>query len=148
MRFEIRQRARPKVRIALDSHDTMGLGHLRRNQLIARVLAEAPVEAEILMIAGVHEGAAFSMPPCVDRLTLPAYRKDQGGSYAPRSLRQETAALTALRAWVIDSAMRSSHCSGARVSATTPRMASASPSHWAGSPSWRCGCNASSPARR
>ncbi|WP_211335092.1 glycosyltransferase family protein [Thiocapsa rosea] len=95
------------ARIALYSHDTMGLGHLRRNQLIAQTLAASSLDASILTIAGVHEAGLFAMPPGVDRLTLPAYRKDQGGGYAPRSLRLGTAALTALRAQVMGAALES-----------------------------------------
>lgn len=95
------------ARIALYSHDTMGLGHLRRNQLIAQSLAASSLNASILTIAGVHEAGVFAMPPGVDRLTLPAYRKDHGGDYSPRSLRLETAALTALRAQVMGAALES-----------------------------------------
>ncbi|WP_296807400.1 glycosyltransferase [Thiocapsa sp.] len=95
------------ARIALYSHDTMGLGHLRRNQLIAQSLAASSLNPGILTIAGVHEAGLFAMPPGVDRLTLPAYRKDHGGGYAPRSLRLGTEALTALRARVMGAALES-----------------------------------------
>ena len=93
------------ARIALYSHDTMGLGHLRRNQLIAQTLAASSLNASILTIAGVHEAGVFALPPGVDRLTLPAYRKDHGGGYASRSLRLGTTALTALRAQVMGAAL-------------------------------------------
>jgi len=53
-------------RVALYSHDTMGLGHLRRNLLIARTLADSPWPMSILMIAGAREASAFALPPGVD----------------------------------------------------------------------------------
>jgi predicted glycosyltransferase len=95
------------ARVALYSHDTMGLGHLRRNQLIAQTLAASSLNASILTIAGVHEAGLFAMPKGVDGLTLPAYSKDHRGGYAPRSLRLGTAALTALRAQVMGAALES-----------------------------------------
>src|SRR5713226_4976810 len=53
-------------RIALYSNDAMGLGHVRRNLLIAQALAGSPVEAAILMMAGTRQASTFTMPPGVD----------------------------------------------------------------------------------
>jgi predicted glycosyltransferase len=93
-------------KIALYSHDTMGLGHVRRNLLIAQSLAGSVLRASILIIAGVHEAGGFVMPRGGDCLTLPAYRKDRNGEYAPRSLPMETTALAALRSQVIGAALK------------------------------------------
>ena len=93
-------------RIALYSHDTMGLGHIRRNLLIAEALARSSLKASTLIIAGVHEAGAFLMPRGGDCLTLPAYRKDRNGDYAPRSLPMETTALATLRSQVIGAALK------------------------------------------
>lgn len=93
------------MKIVLYSHDTMGLGHIRRNQLIARALAESPLAAKVLLIAGIHEAGAFRIPKGVDCLTLPAYRKDKNGNYSPRSLFVETNALANLRSQVIGTAL-------------------------------------------
>ncbi|MFO8003216.1 glycosyltransferase family protein [Roseovarius sp.] len=94
-------------KIALYSHDTMGLGHVRRNLLIAQALADSPLNASTLLIAGVREAGAFVMPRGGDCLTLPAYRKERNGEYAPRSLPMETTALAALRSQVIGAALNS-----------------------------------------
>ena len=72
------------LRIALYSHDTMGLGHARRNGLIARALASAPLGAEVLLITGAREAGTFPLPPGVDCVTLPAYRKGRDGHYTAR----------------------------------------------------------------
>jgi predicted glycosyltransferase len=72
-------------RIALYSHDTMGIGHLRRNLLIAQVLAGPPGSATILLIAGAREAGAFALPSGVDCLTLPALYKTATGRYESRA---------------------------------------------------------------
>ena len=66
-------------RVALYSHDTMGIGHMRRNLLIAQALAHGPQPVSILMVAGAREVSAFGLPPGVDCLTLPSLFKDDKG---------------------------------------------------------------------
>lgn len=100
----IRTSCAPKI--ALYSHDTMGLGHVRRNLLIAQTLAGGPLQAKVLLIAGVHEAGGFAMPRGVDCLTLPAYRKSRGGKYSARSLAVETGVLRNLRSETIDAALK------------------------------------------
>src|SRR5947208_17194424 len=51
------------VRVALYSHDTVGLGHIRRNLLIAPTLAASDVQHVILMIAGRRKAALLMIPP-------------------------------------------------------------------------------------
>ena len=55
--------SRPNLRVALYSHDTMGLGHLRRNLVIASALADSGLNATSLLITGAHEANFFSLPP-------------------------------------------------------------------------------------
>lgn len=88
-------------RIVLYSHDTMGLGHMRRNLLIAQALSRAPLQATVLMIAGARRATAFALPPSVDTLCLPALHKDQDGQYASRRLNMSLQKLIALRASTI-----------------------------------------------
>ncbi len=68
-----------KLRVALYSHDTMGLGHMRRNLLIAQTLMNCPSPPVILMIAGAREAGALPLPAGVDCLTLPSLGKDIEG---------------------------------------------------------------------
>ena len=63
-------------RIALYSHDAVGLGHRRRNLLIAQTLAYSPLQPVTLMITEVGEASTSVKPPGVDWLVLPALRKD------------------------------------------------------------------------
>jgi predicted glycosyltransferase len=96
---------RRRLRVALYSHDTMGLGHLRRNLLIAETLSKSPLEATCLLITGAHEANFFELPRGVDCLTLPRLRKDLTGDYSPGHLAISTDALTQLRARAINSAL-------------------------------------------
>jgi predicted glycosyltransferase len=95
-----------RLRVALYSHDTMGLGHIRRNLLIAQALAGSPLQPAILLIAGTREAAAFSLPPGADCVTLPALHKGTDGGYQPRCLDVTLEALVALRARTIAAALQ------------------------------------------
>lgn len=88
------------ARIALYSHDTMGLGHMRRNLLIARTLVSSCRRATVLLIAGAREVSAFAMPAGVDCVTLPAWRKEHN-QYRPRSLDVTTDELLRLRSEIL-----------------------------------------------
>ncbi|WP_228035460.1 glycosyltransferase family protein [Oculatella sp. LEGE 06141] len=90
-----------KWRIALYSHDTMGLGHKRRNLLIAQALGYSTLPADILMISGMNDASNGSMPPGVDYLTLPALYKGIDGQYQPRRWDISLKEIIALRSQVI-----------------------------------------------
>lgn len=92
-------------RIALYSHDTMGLGHMRRNLLIAQALSRPPLKATVLMIAGARRAAAFALPPSVDCLCLPALHKGADGQYSSRRLNMSLNKLINLRANTIKVAL-------------------------------------------
>lgn len=94
-----------KIRIAMYSHDTMGLGHMRRNLLIAHVLAHSHLKPVILMINGSYEMNYFSMPPGIDCLNLPALYKEMDGNYKSRRLDITLHELITLRSNVIRSVL-------------------------------------------
>lgn len=96
-----------RPRVVLYSHDTMGIGHMRRNLLIAQTLAAPPVSATVLLIAGAREAAAFVLPPNVDCLTVPSLSKSSAGRYQSRSLSLSLRELCALRSRTIASAAQS-----------------------------------------
>jgi predicted glycosyltransferase len=93
-------------RVALYSHDALGLGHMRRNLAIAEVLARTGSHP-VLLIAGAREATAFPMPPGVDCVALPALRKRSNGHYAPRSLDVPLEGLIGLRSRTIRAALDS-----------------------------------------
>jgi predicted glycosyltransferase len=96
--------SRPR-RIVLYSHDTQGLGHMRRNLMIAKALLKRDPQPAILMIGGAREMGKLRLPPGVDCLTLPALGKRSDGQYHPRWLPVSLRRLIALRAATIQSAI-------------------------------------------
>jgi predicted glycosyltransferase len=100
-------RLAPATRIVLYSHDTMGLGHVRRNLAIAGGVAEADFNASMLLVCGAHEAGALAMPRGVDCLSLPGLRKELTGQYDARSLAVSLRDLVDLRARTIDSVLAS-----------------------------------------
>jgi predicted glycosyltransferase len=91
-------------RIALYSHDALGLGHLRRNLAIAGALAGMGRHHATLLVTGAREAGVFPMPPGTDCLALPALTKS-GGDYRPRSIGMELDHLVELRTNAITSAL-------------------------------------------
>lgn len=73
-----------KPRVAFYSHDTMGMGHLRRNMLIASSLAAGPIQADTLLIAGTREAGFFAEQAGLDCVTLPALHKNSAGNYSAK----------------------------------------------------------------
>ncbi|MDX1740250.1 MAG: hypothetical protein R3178_03115 [Rhodothermales bacterium] len=73
------------LRIALYSHDTCGLGHFRRNLLIARAL-RASLNANVLLVSGIREAGSFPVEEGIDTLHLPALAKAGNLKYRPRRL--------------------------------------------------------------
>ena len=84
-------------RVALYSHDTMGLGHMRRNLLLAQALKRSPLRAVVLMIAGAREATLLTSAAGVDCVALPSLRKDGDGHYHPRHLEIPLQELLVLR---------------------------------------------------
>jgi predicted glycosyltransferase len=85
----------------------MGLGHVRRQLLIARALSGLTPAPSILMICCAREAAAFSFPPGLDCVTLPAIGKSALGEYRCRRLELALSELVRLRAQTIRAAMES-----------------------------------------
>lgn len=94
-----------KPRIALYSHDALGMGHMRRNALIAQTLAGSQSGAIVLLISGAKEMNAMALAPGIDCVTLPALMKDGAGEYRPRNLDIPRGELTTLRAKTIAAAL-------------------------------------------
>ncbi len=68
-------------RILLYSHDTFGLGHLRRNCKIANALAAALPEARILIATGSPKAGSFALDDRIELVRLPGIYKVTDGSY-------------------------------------------------------------------
>ncbi len=97
--------AASRPRVAFYSHDTMGMGHLRRNLLIASSLAGSSVQAEALLIAGAREAAFFAEQAGLDCITLPSLSKNIEGRYSGKHFSWSLSEMTELRSRVIASAL-------------------------------------------
>ncbi|NNE04972.1 MAG: hypothetical protein HKO64_00995 [Xanthomonadales bacterium] len=85
----------------LYSHDSWGLGHLRRSLSIAEAIAEYFSESNVLVVTGSPCATQFELPDRCDVLKLPAVSKDLGGEYIPRTLAGGLAETIELRSRLI-----------------------------------------------
>ena len=97
------------LRVVLYSHDSLGLGHLRRNLALAHALAQdlpalSGRDVAGLLVRGLTPGVDLPLPPGFDWLTLPGVAKGPGG-YEPRHLGTGTADLLALRSALLETAL-------------------------------------------
>ena len=94
-----------RYRIALYSHDTMGIEYTRRSLQIAQILADSSLQVDILIISGLWEASTLPLPPNVDILTLPALRNPAERRYQSRSLNISLSDITELRSQLIQVAI-------------------------------------------
>src|ERR1051325_4536505 len=73
-------------RILLYSHDTFGLGNIRRTLLLAQELIEQHPTAAILLITGSQMIHSFRIPEGVDYIKLPCLDRIDAERYEPRFL--------------------------------------------------------------
>ncbi len=92
-------------RVALYSHDTQGLGHTRRNIVIAAALVAARPATDVLLLTGAPEATVLPLPPSTEVVTLPTLRKHHDGRYSPRVLSGSLADLLRMRARLVEAAL-------------------------------------------
>ncbi|XDB00295.1 glycosyltransferase [Sulfitobacter sp. LCG007] len=92
-------------RIVLYSHDTFGLGHLRRSRAIASALTAAHPSASAIILTGSPMAGRFTFPERVDHVRLPGVTKLPDGSYVSQTLGLDIDEITALRAGLIQTAV-------------------------------------------
>jgi predicted glycosyltransferase len=93
----------PKV--LLYSHDTFGLGNIRRTLLLAESLADAYPEASLLIVTGSPMIHAFRIPPRTDYIKLPCVTRPAADCYAPAYLDSHGAEVAEIRAGVLERAI-------------------------------------------
>jgi predicted glycosyltransferase len=84
----------------------MGLGHMRRNMLLAEELRKSPGAPTVLLITGSRLAAKFELSPGIDVVTLPGLHKDRDAHYTARSLDLSLHALLAMRSAAISATIR------------------------------------------
>ncbi|NOT30974.1 MAG: hypothetical protein HOP15_11050 [Planctomycetes bacterium] len=100
--------SRPSAqRFLVYSHDSWGLGHLRRSLTLAAGLVETFPAAEVLLLTGSPCATLFPTPPRVGLVKIPSVSKSASGEYVPRSLAGTIADTLQLRRNLILEAYRS-----------------------------------------
>jgi predicted glycosyltransferase len=90
-------------RVVLYSHDTFGLGHLRRSRALASALTHSGVATSAIILTGSPVAGRFTFPEAVDHVRLPGVKKLGDGSYVSQASGMDIDATTALRAGLIQS---------------------------------------------
>jgi predicted glycosyltransferase len=94
-------------RIALFTHDTLGLGHVRRCLHIIQALAERAPQAAILLITGSSALRAFeALPRNADYVKIPTIAKTGSGGPWPPHLPIGLAEISVLRSQLIQQTIR------------------------------------------
>lgn len=83
------------------SHDTMGLGHLRRCRTIAHALVEADKDLSVLILSGSPIIGSFDFKARVDFVRIPGVIKLRDGDYTSLNLHIDIAQTLAIRASII-----------------------------------------------
>ena len=86
MRHPRRVAARPGARVLIYSHDTFGLGHLRRSRAIANALVEEWPGASVLILSGSPLIGSFEFGKGVDYIRVPGVTKLPDGNYTSLNL--------------------------------------------------------------
>ena len=88
-------------RILIYSHDTFGLGHLRRCRAIAHALVERYKQLSVLILSGSPIIGSFDFRTRVDFVRVPGVIKLRNGEYTPLNLHLDIEQTLALRASII-----------------------------------------------
>ena len=96
-----RPRRRSHARVLMYSHDTMGLGHLRRCRTLAHSLVDADPGLSVLILSGSPIIGSFDFRSRVDFVRIPGVIKLRNGDYTSQSLHLDIEETVALRAAII-----------------------------------------------
>jgi predicted glycosyltransferase len=92
---------RDHKRILIYSHDTFGLGHLRRCRAIAHSLVEADSALSVLILSGSPIIGSFDFRSRVDFVRIPGVIKLRNGEYVSLSLHIDIEETLAMRSSII-----------------------------------------------
>ena len=96
-----RRMLRSDRRVLIYSHDTMGLGHLRRCRAIAHAMVEADKDLSVLILSGSPIIGSFDFKARVDFVRIPGVIKLRNGEYTSLNLHIDIAQTLSIRASII-----------------------------------------------
>ena len=88
-------------RVLVYSHDSFGLGHLRRCREIAHALVRSHADLSVLLLSGSPIIGSFGFRSRVDFVRIPGVIKTRNGEYSSQSLHLQVEETLALRASII-----------------------------------------------
>ena len=89
------------ARVLIYSHDTFGLGHLRRCRAIAHALVEHDKEVSVLILSGSPIIGSFDFRARVDFVRVPGVIKLRNGDYTPLNLHIDVEQTLQMRSSII-----------------------------------------------
>jgi predicted glycosyltransferase len=87
--------AAPKI--LFYSHDTFGLGNIRRTLLLSQTLAEEYPRAAMLVVTGSPMIQAFRIPANMDYIKLPCLDRTEADCYKPKFLAAQSSEVDRMR---------------------------------------------------
>ncbi|WP_199086657.1 glycosyltransferase [Bosea sp. ASV33] len=88
-------------RVLIYSHDTFGLGHIRRCRAIANALIASFPHISVIIVSGSSVISSFQFGDGVDYVRIPGVEKQSDGSYEPHHLNLDLGDTIRLRADII-----------------------------------------------
>jgi predicted glycosyltransferase len=88
-------------RVLIYSHDTFGLGHIRRCRAIANALIASFPHISVIIVSGSSVISSFQFGDGVDYVRIPGVEKQSDGSYEPHHLNLDLDDTIRLRAEII-----------------------------------------------
>lgn len=95
------------MRYLFYSHDSYGLGHIRRTLLIAGTLLARDRDGVGLVVSGSARAHHFEFPPRCEYLKIPSVTKNSRGRYVARTIDLDLEQIVSLREALIKRAARS-----------------------------------------
>ncbi|PZU91038.1 MAG: hypothetical protein DI527_13380 [Chelatococcus sp.] len=95
------QRSPHAPRVLIYSHDTFGLGHIRRCRAIANALVASYPHISVVIVSGSSVISSFQFGEGVDYVRIPGVEKDGDGRYRPHHLNLDLCDTIRLRADII-----------------------------------------------
>ncbi len=90
-----------EARVLIYSHDTFGLGHLRRCRAIAHALVEHDKDLSVLILSGSPIIGSFDFRARVDFVRVPGVIKLRNGDYTPLNLHIDIEKMLQMRSSII-----------------------------------------------
>lgn len=92
-------------KIIVYSHDTYGLGNIRRMLVIAKALIDSDPDVSVLILSGSPMLHAFRISPRIDYIKLPCLTRTLNGTYQAKSLEMDFQEILNLRSNLIQSSI-------------------------------------------